>query len=123
MRLMIWAASLPETVEDDAQRLLAGLVGVADDADRAFGGGKGLVAGQEGEALGLVAEQHGAQVAVAQADLAVVGDGAGDAEALQADADGLGSLGGGLHALLDGDRRADAVRPGGVLKGRWAARP
>ena len=33
---------LAETVEDDAQRLLAGLVCVADDADRAFGGGKGL---------------------------------------------------------------------------------
>ena len=54
---------------------------------------------------------------VAEADLAVVGDGAGDAEALQADADGLGSFGSGLHALADGDRRADAVRPAGVLEG------
>ena len=33
---------LAETVEDDAQRLFAGLVRVADNADRAFGGGKGL---------------------------------------------------------------------------------
>ena len=33
---------LAETVEDDAQRLFAGLVRVADDADRAFGGSKGL---------------------------------------------------------------------------------
>ena len=66
---------------------LAGLVGVADDADGAFGGGEGLVAGQEREALGLLAEQHGAQVAVAQADLAVFGDGAVDAEGLQALAD------------------------------------
>ena len=108
---------LAQAVQDDAQGLGAGLVGVADDADGALGGGEGLVAGQEGEALGLVPQQHGGQVAVAQADLAVVGDGAGNAEGLQADADGLGGLGGGGAALLDGDGGAHDVGPAGVLKG------
>ena len=107
---------LAQAVEDDPQGLLPGLVGVLDDADGALGGGKGLVAGQEGKALGLVAQQHGAQVAVAQADLAVLGHGAVDAEGLQALADGLGSLGSGLDALLDGDGGAHAVGPAGVLK-------
>ena len=88
---------LAQAVEDDAQGLLAGLVGVAGDADGALGGGEGLVAGQEGRSTSVSSrEQHRAQVAVAQADLAVVGDGAGDAERLQADADGLGGFGGGL---------------------------
>ena len=36
-------------VQDDAQRGLTSLVGVADDADRAFCGRKRLVAGQEAE--------------------------------------------------------------------------
>ena len=44
---------LAEAVQNDAQRGLACLVGVADDADGAFGGGKGLMTGQEREALGL----------------------------------------------------------------------
>ena len=47
---------LAQTVQDDAQGSLANLVGVADDADGAFGGGEGLVAGQEREALGLLAQ-------------------------------------------------------------------
>ena len=74
------------------------------------------MAGQEGEALGLVPEQHGAQVAVAQAHVALLGHRAGHAEGLQADADGLGGLGGGLHALLDGHGAAQGVGPAGVLK-------
>ena len=105
-----------QAVEDDAQGLLAGLIGVVDDADGAFGGGEGLVAGQEGEALGLVAQQHGAQIAVAETHLAVLGHGAGDAEGLQADADGLGGLGGGLHAFLDGDGGAHGIGPCSVFK-------
>ena len=107
---------LAQAVQDDPQGLLAGLVGGAGDADGAFGGGEGLVTGQEGEALGLVPQQHGAQIAVAQTDLAVLGDGAVDAEGLQADADGLGGLGGGLDALLQRDGRAHGVSPAGVLK-------
>jgi len=74
------------------------------------------VARQEGEALALVAEEHSAQVAVAQTHLAVVGHGAVDAEGLQAHADHLGGLGGGLDAGLQGDGCAHGVRPAGVFK-------
>ena len=74
--------------------LLRALLALLGDADGAFGGGEGLVAGQEGEALGLFAQQHGGQVAVADAHLAVVGDRAGDAEGLQALAEGFGDVGG-----------------------------
>ena len=74
------------------------------------------MAGQEREALGFVPEQHRAQVAVAQAHVALLGHRAGHAESFQADADGLGGFGSGLHALLDGDGAAQGVGPAGVLK-------
>ncbi len=74
---------LAQAVQDDPQRLLAGLVCVAHDADSALGSGKGLVASKESEALGLVAQQHRAQVAVTETDLAILGHGAVDAERLQ----------------------------------------
>ena len=107
---------LAETVEDDAQRLLAGLVGVLDDADGTLCGGEGLVTGEEGKALRLVGEQHRAEVAVTETDLAVLGDGAIDAEGLEADADHLGGLGGRFYARLERDGRAHGVRPAGVFK-------
>ncbi len=75
---------LAQAVEDDPERRLPHPVGRAGDADRPFGGGERFVAGQEGEALGLFLQQPGGQVAVAEADLAVVGDRTGDAEGLQA---------------------------------------
>ena len=78
--------------------LFAYLVGGAGGADSAFGGGKALMAGQEGKALGVFAQQHSAQVAMAQAHGALIGDGTGDAERLQALADGGGGFGGGLAA-------------------------
>ena len=87
---------LAQAVEDNAQRLLASLVGVQSQADSALSGSEGLVASQEGEALGVVGEQHSAQVAVAQTDLAVLGDGAGNGEGLDALADDSGSLRSGL---------------------------
>ena len=74
------------------------------------------MAGQEGEALGLIAQQHRGQVAVTDPDLAAVCDGAVDAEALQADADGAGSLLSVLHSGLQGDGRADAISPADILK-------
>ena len=117
MRLMIWAASLPRPLRMTRSGGLADLVGVARDADGALRRGEGLVAGQEGEALGLLVQQHGAQVAVAQADLALVRDGAGDAEGLQALADAGSGLGGGLYVLLERDGGAQLVGPLGVLKG------
>jgi len=107
---------LAKSVQDDAQRGLARLVGVLDDADGAFGGREGLVAGEEAEALGVFTQQHGAEIAVAETDFAVLCDGTVDAEGLQALADGSGGVGSGLDALLDGDGGADRVRPAGVLK-------
>ena len=53
---------------------------------------------------------------MAEADLAVLCDGAVQAEALQADADKLCSLCGVLCTGLDGDGRAHAVRPADVFK-------
>ena len=57
-----------------------------------------------------------AQVAVADADLALVRDGAGDAEGLQAHADAAGSLGGALDAFLHGDGGAQLIGPLRVLE-------
>ena len=74
------------------------------------------MASQEREALGVLAQEHGAQVAVAKADLAVVGDGAGDAERLQANADGGSGIRCGLAALLHCDGAAQDIRPSGVLE-------
>ena len=48
--------------------------------------------------------------------LAVLGDGAVDADGLEAHADLPGSLGGGLYAGFDGDGCAHGVSPAGVLK-------
>ena len=108
---------LAQTVEDDAQRLLTSLVGVQSQADGALSGSEGLVAGQEGEALGVVGEQHSAQVAVAQTDLAVLGDGAGNGEGLDALADDGSSLRSGLGATLDSESAAEGVGPLSVLEG------
>ena len=51
-----------------------------------------------------------------QTHLPVVCHGAGDAEGLEADADGGGGVCGGLDALLHGDGGAHGVGPAGVLK-------
>ena len=64
---------LAQTIQDAAQGVLAYLVGHFGDLDGTFGGCERLVAGQEGEALSLFAEQTGCQVTVAQTYLAVVG--------------------------------------------------
>ena len=107
---------LAEAVQDDAEVRLADLVRVEGDLDRAFRGGERLVAREEREALGRVVKEHRAEVAVSAADLAVLRDGAGDAERLEPDAD----LGGGvlrLHAaLLHRHRGAHRVGPLGVLE-------
>ena len=94
---------LAQAVEDDPQGLLPGAVGRTGNADGALCCGKGLVTSQESKALGLVPQEHRAQVAMAQAHLPVFSHGARDAEGLQANADGLCCLGSSLHALLDGD--------------------
>ena len=79
------------------------LLARAGQADGAFRGGERFVPGQEGEALGFFLEQHRGQVAVTDAHLAVVGHGAGDAEA--------------LHAFAQGD--GDVHRLGLAFSARW----
>jgi hypothetical protein len=74
------------------------------------------MAGAEGEAARLLAQQHRGQIAVADAHLAIVGDGAGDAEGLQARAQRLGDLSGHLLVFPDGDSRADQISPSGVFE-------
>ena len=74
------------------------------------------MAGEEAEALRFLAQEHRGEIAVAEADLAVVRDGTRDAEGLEAFADGFGGVGG-LHAtFLDRDGSADHVGPGGVVE-------
>ena len=84
---------LAEAVQDNAERLCSDLVCGSCDTDSAFSSRKGLVTCEEAEALGLLAEKHCAEVAVAETDLAVFRNGAGDAERLQTDTDCLGSVG------------------------------
>jgi hypothetical protein len=115
MRLMMKAASLPRPLRI-TRGALADLVGGADDADGALGGREGFVAGEEAEALGLVAQQHGAEIAVAEADLALLGDGAGHAEGLQADADILGGVGAFLTPFFIAMAVPTRVGPDGVVE-------
>ena len=97
MREMICAASLPRPFRITRSGVLRALLALLDDADGAFRSGKGLVTCQEGRSTcDLLAQQHRAEVAVAQTDLAVVGDRAVDAECLQAFADNTGCLRRGL---------------------------
>ena len=83
---------LAQAVQDDAQGLFADLVGGTGNADSALSGGEGLVASQESEAVGVLMQQHGTQVAVAQTDLALLSDRAGDGESLEALANGGGAV-------------------------------
>ncbi len=53
---------------------------------------------------------------MAKTHLTVIGHRAGDAERLQTDTDGFGSLGSTLHALLDGDGGTADVSPLGILE-------
>ena len=73
--------------------------------------------GEEGETFGFVAQQHGREVAVPEADLSVFRHGTGNAEGLKADADGFGGFGSRGAAFPDGDGRADGIGPAGVFKG------
>ena len=61
-------------------------------------------------------QQHGAQVAMAQADMTLLGNGAGHGEGFQALADGGGAVGGALQAALDSDGGAQGVSPDSVIK-------
>ena len=71
---------------------------------------------QESEAGGVLAQQTSAQVAVAQADLALLCDRTGDGEGLQALADGSCALGSVGQAALHSDGGAQGVCPDSVIK-------
>ena len=71
---------------------------------------------QEAEAVGILFQQHLAQIAVAQAYLTGIRNGAGDTECLQALADGGCGFCGLAAALLDGDGSAYGVSPACVLE-------
>ena len=106
---------LAQAVQDDTQRSLADLVCGAGDADGTLSSGEGLVACQESEAGGVLAQQTSAQVAVAQTDLTLLSDRTGDGESFQTFADGgcaLGSIG---QAALDGDGGTQGVSPDSVI--------
>ena len=107
---------LAQSVQDDTEGFLADLIGVESDLDRALGSRKGLVAREESEALGLLIEQHGAQVAVADTDLTLVSDGTGNTESLQAYADPFCCLCSGLRVLFHGDRRSELICPFDILE-------
>ena len=74
------------------------------------------MSGEEAETFRGVGEQHRGEVAVSDTDCAVVGDGAGNAERLNSDADRFGGFGGRFYVLFQGDGRAEGIRPGGVFK-------
>ena len=105
-----------ETIEDDAERHFTSLVGIADDADSAFSSGEGFVTCQEAEAFRFVLQEHSCQVAVAAADFAVFRDGAGNAEGLEADADGFSRFYSRPCIGLDSDGSANGVGPASIFK-------
>ena len=75
---------LTETVQADLEGFLTDLVGLHCDTDCTFSCCEGFVTCEEAEALGFFAEEHCAEVTVTEADLAIVSDGTGDAECLEA---------------------------------------
>ena len=107
---------LAKAVEDNSQGLCSDLVRVEGYFDSALCCGEALMTCEEAEALRLLGEEHLSEVAVAEADLAVFGDGAGNAEGLETDADcgsGVRSLD---SAALYCDGAADGVCPNSVIE-------
>ena len=90
MREMIWAASLPRPFRMTRRGFLRALLAFLTMPMAPSAAAKDSWPARKQKHLRLLAQQHGAEVAVAEADLAVVRDGAVDAEGLQALADGGG---------------------------------
>ncbi len=61
-----------QTVQYAAERVLTHLVCHLSDLDSTLSGSEGLVAGEESEALCLLAEQTGSEVTVTDTNLAVI---------------------------------------------------
>ena len=66
--------------------------------------------------MGVLVQQHGAQVAMAQADLTLLCNRAGDGESFQAFADGSSAVSSALQAALDSDGGAQGVSPDSVIE-------
>ena len=107
---------LAEAVEDDAQRVLANLVCRLGDADSTLSSCEGLVTCEECEAASVLGEEHSAEVAVAETDLAVVSNRTRYAESLEAFADSLSGISSLRAALLDGDCSTERIRPFCILE-------
>ena len=73
--------------------------------------------GEKAKAACLVAQQHGRQIAVSNAHLALIGHGARDAKGLKAKADLLGGLRRRFAAGLERNGTAQRVGPDRVVKG------
>ena len=107
---------LAETVKDYAERLFSYLVSGSRDTDSALCGRERLVSCKEAEALRLLAEQHCAEVAVSETDLAVLCDRAGYAERLKSDTDSFSGVGGAGRAFLYSYGAAESVSPNRVVE-------
>ena len=107
---------LAQAVQNHAQGFGAHLVGSAGNADSAFCGGKAFVACQEAEALGILVQQHCAQIAMAQAHLALLGHRAGNGKGLQALANGSGAVRSALEAALYRNSGTQRISPNGIVK-------
>jgi len=107
---------LAETVKDNAKRLVTNLVSVKSDLDSTLCCCEGLVTCKEAEALSLIGKKHCAKVTVAETNLTVLSNGAGDTEGLKTDTDSSCCLGCLLATLLKSDGGAYSVSPDSVLK-------
>ena len=105
-----------KTVQDDTQRLLADFVRRAGDTDGTLCCGEGFMPGKETEAFRLFPQKHSGEVTVPETDLSALGDGTGDAEGLQADADGFGGFSRIGHTLFKRDSHTERIGPSGIVK-------
>jgi hypothetical protein len=105
-----------KSVQDDPKRIGSSFIGRTGQADRSLGGRERFVTGTESEAVGLFEQKHRGQIAVADTDFSLVGDRAGDAEALEAFAERSGDFRRFSLAFFYRDGRADGICPTGVFK-------
>ena len=113
---------LAQAVQDDPQGLATSLVGAAGDADGTLGSGGDSWPARKAKARSrpAAAWRPGCRDPDRPSDPRPPEP---SMQSLQARADGLGGLSGGLHALLQSDGGAHGVSPAGVLRLGWAECP
>ena len=116
MRLMIYAASLPKPLRITRRGSLRTLLAVRAMPMAPSAAAKDSCPARNAKHWVSSRQQHLAQIAVAQAHLALFGHRAGHAEGLQALADNGGSLGGVRDALLQRQSHAQGIGPDGIFK-------